>query len=150
MRIIRRGEGRSEPRVLVGRVVGNEVDKDLQPSFVGALDELVEVLERPVLGVDVVVVGHVVAVVLLRRGIERSDPYRVDSQTLEVIETRGDSRQVANAVVVRIGEASDVDLVEDRAAPPRGRPTLTAPQRRNLSRRCASTSHSVARHRSRP
>ena len=76
MRIIRRGEGRSEPRVLVGRVVGNEVDKDLQPSFVGALDELVEVLERPVLGVDVVVVGHVVAVVLLRRGIERSDPYR--------------------------------------------------------------------------
>src|SRR4029077_12687924 len=66
MRIVRRAERRLKPWVLVGGVVGDEVYQHLEPHLVGACDKLVEVGERTVFRVDVVVVGDVVALVFLR------------------------------------------------------------------------------------
>jgi hypothetical protein len=84
----------------VRRVVWNEVDENLQTELVGCADEVVKIVERPVLRIDVVVIGHVIAMVLLRRGTERSDPDGVDAEALDVFEPRDDSRQIADAVVV--------------------------------------------------
>ena len=126
VRIIRRREGCQEPRVLVRCVIRDQVDEDLQMKLVGSRDELVEVLERPVLGVDFLVVGDVVSMILLRRGIEGSDPYRVNSKTLEVLKPGGDAWQIADAIIVGIGEAADVDLIEGGAPPPGARLSFTA------------------------
>jgi len=86
--------------VLVGRVVGDEVDQDFQTERVGPGDDLVEILQRSVLRIDVVIVGHVIAVVLLRRGIERGDPDGVDAKALDILEPGDDSLKIADAVVV--------------------------------------------------
>src|SRR5713226_9309137 len=116
--IVGRAQGGLKPGMLVGRVIRDEVTQHLEPQLVGARDELVEVREGAVLRVDVVIVGDVVAMVLLRRGIEGREPDRVDAQAFQVVEPRGDARQVADAVVVGVGKAADVDLVKDRASPP--------------------------------
>ena len=68
--------------------------------------------------VDVRVVRDVVAVVVLRRGVERRDPERVDPEVAQVGQPRRDPGQVADAVAVAVGEAADVDLVGDRVPPP--------------------------------
>ena len=60
--------------MLVRGVVGHEVDEDLEPSLMRAGNELIEVLQRSVFRIDVAIVGDVIAVVLLRRGIEGRDP----------------------------------------------------------------------------
>src|SRR6266513_1627404 len=83
------------------------------------LHEAVEVFERAVLGVDAVVVGDVVPMVLLRGRIERREPESVDSQRSQVVESRRDPREVADTVIVRVGKAAHVDMVEDGVAPPR-------------------------------
>ena len=67
-------EGGLEPVVLVGRVVGHHVDDDLETELVRALDHGVGVRERAEEGVDVPVVGDVVAGVGLGRGVERREP----------------------------------------------------------------------------
>ena len=62
------GQRRLEPRVLVGGVVGDQVDDHLEAELVGPRDQRVGVGERAEQRVDVAVVGHVVPVVVLRAG----------------------------------------------------------------------------------
>jgi hypothetical protein len=92
-------------------VVGHQVDDHLEPQAVAVCDQRVGVGEGAEQRVDVLVVGHVVAVVVLRRGVERRDPERVDAEVAQVGQPRGDPGQVADAVAVAVGEAADVDLV---------------------------------------
>jgi hypothetical protein len=107
-----------EPTVLVGGVVGDEVDDDPQSEVVGAPDQVVGVGEPAEERVDVAVVGDVVAVVVLGGGVERGDPQRVDAEVGQVGQPRGDPGQVADAVAVTVGEAADIDLVAGGVAPP--------------------------------
>jgi len=71
-------------------------------------------------GVDVLVVGDVVAVIAQRRGIERQQPQRGDAEILEVVELPRDAGEIADAVVVRIEERLHVQLVYDRVLEPNG------------------------------
>ena len=113
------GDRVPKPLVLVGRVVGNNVDRHLDPALVRVGDELVEVGERAEERIDVDIVCDVVAVVGLRRGVEGRQPERVDAELLQVGQPGADALQVADTVPVRVLEAADIDLVEGGAPPPR-------------------------------
>ena len=115
----RRRQRGLEPRVLARGVVGDQVDDHLEPELVGPGQQRVGVRQRAEERVDVAVVGDVVAVVVLRRGVERRDPEGVDAEVAEVGQPRGDAREVADAVAVAVRERAHVDLVGDRLAPPR-------------------------------
>ena len=108
-----------EPRVLVGGVVDHEVHDQPHAALVDALDQLVDVGQRPEGRVDVLVVADVVAVVVLRRPVDRRQPDDVDAQVGDVVEVVDDAADVADAVAVGVGEAARVDLVDDRGLPPR-------------------------------
>jgi hypothetical protein len=89
--------GLLEPGVLVGRVVGDEVDQQLHAPVVAGPQQAVEVVERPEHRVDVAVVGHVVAEVGHRGPVEGGEPEGVDAEPLQVIEALLDAGQVARA-----------------------------------------------------
>ena len=107
----------AEPGVLDRCVAGDEVEQHLQAALVGRRHQPVEVGQRAEHRVDVRIVGHVVAEVGQRRWVERRDPERVDAQPRQVVEPRGDAREVPDAVVVRILERAGIDLVDDSVAP---------------------------------
>ncbi len=115
------GERRPEPLVLIGGMVRDDVHEDLDAQPVGGFDEGVETLEGAVLGVDAPVVGDVVAVVVLRGGVDGVEPYGIDAEIGEFGEGLRHSREVAEAVAVRILEGTDVDLIGDCVAPPGAR-----------------------------
>ena len=62
----------------------------LSPSSCASRDERVEVVERAELWVDVDVVGDVIAVVSLWRGIERRQPERIDAELFQIRQARAD------------------------------------------------------------
>ena len=109
-----------EPLVLGGGVVHHEVGDDAQPALVGRVDEGPDVVDRPVVGVDLVVVGDVVAAVAQRAGEHRQQPDDVDAQPLQVVELLGQPAEVAGAVGVAVEEPAQVDLVEDGLLEPEG------------------------------
>ena len=79
----------------MGRVCGDEVEDDLQPSRVRFANERVHRCEVAEHRVDIGVVADVVATVVLRRRVERRQPDGIDAQPLQIIEPGGDAGQIA-------------------------------------------------------
>ena len=113
-----RRERRAEPRVLVRDVVRDDVDDRADPERARLGDQLLGLREGPERRVDRPVVGDVVARVGHRRRVPGVEPEGVDAEVAQVGQPVADARQVADAVAVRVGEAPDVDLVDDGVAPP--------------------------------
>ena len=105
--------GALEPVVLVGGVIDHELGDDAQPAPFGFLDEALEILHRPEIGIDVAIVGDVVAVIAAGRGIERQQPQRGDAKILQVAELFGQPCEIADAVIVAVGKGLDVELIDD-------------------------------------
>ena len=104
----------------VGGVIGDDVEQDPQAQLVRLADQRLRLVEVAEHRLDVSVVGHVVAGVGHRRRVPGVDPQRVDAEIGEVGQPSAQARDVAGAVAVAVGEAADVDLVDDRLAPPLG------------------------------
>src|SRR4051794_18317875 len=104
--------------MLVGGVVHDEVEDELDIALLAVGDELVHVGEGAVLGIDIFVVGDVVAEVNLRRGKHGGDPDSINAEPVEIVEVLIDAVEVADAVIVGVGEGTRVELVEDSVLPP--------------------------------
>ena len=112
------GERGAEPLVLVGDVVGHDVDDraDAERGRLG--DEPLCLVDRAEGRVDHAVVGDVVAAVGERGGVPRGEPDGVHAERRQVGQPRPDAGEVAGAVAVPVGEAARVDLVDHGVAPP--------------------------------
>ncbi len=107
-----------EPRMVAGGVVDHQLGDHAQAARMRRVEHLLEVGQRAVLRMHVLVLRDVVAVVAQRRGVEGHQPDRVDAQVLHVVELGRDALEVADAVVVGIGKRLDVELVDHRVAVP--------------------------------
>ena len=119
----------------------------------GRVEEPLERRHRAVVGVDDAVVGDVVPVVAQRRRVERQQPQRGDAEVGQVVEPRREPLEVAGAVAVRVGEGSDVQLVDDGVAVPVvGHRAPLRRRRRSATGRtakmCAVADHGAERRRS--
>ena len=123
--------------MLVGRVIDDEVHHELDAARVEPLEQLVEVVQRPEHRLDVLVVADVVAGVVLRRGVDRRQPYDVHAELGEVVEPPDDPAQVADPVAIGVRERPRIDLVDDRALKPRHRPDYAVTIRGRRPRRLA-------------
>ena len=90
--------------MLIRGVIDDELGDHPQLSPLGLLHEATEILHRAEIGIDVTVVRNVVAVVAAGRGIEWQQPERRDAEILQVVELFGQSGEIADAVVVAVGE----------------------------------------------
>ena len=60
-----------KPGVFIGSVIDNKIHHDLEPTLVGLGQQLVHIVERAEQRINVLIVGNVIAVVVLRRLIDR-------------------------------------------------------------------------------
>jgi hypothetical protein len=99
-------------------VVDDEVHEQPHPAPVQRRDQFVELLERAEQRVDALVVADVVAVVGLRRGVDRREPQDVDPEVGQMVQALQDPAEVADAVAVGVLERARIDLVDDGSRPP--------------------------------
>ena len=111
--------GLDKPGMAIAGVVGNDVEHDFDTALVRLANQAVDVGERAERRLDIAVVGNVVAEVGVRRDRDRAQPDGIDAKPLEIIEPADDTREVADAIAVRVLERTRIDLVDDAVAPPR-------------------------------
>ena len=96
--------------------------------------ESLEIPERPVSGMNVVVVGDIVAIVAPGRREKRQQPDGCDAQVLQVIELPGKAAKIAHAVLVAVVERAHVDFIDDGVlVPKRVRIGMVVSRRRHSS-----------------
>ena len=109
-----------EPFVFVGAVVDDQVHHELDAVLVRGGKQLVEVFHGAELRHDGTVVGDVVAVVVVRGGVDGGEPQHLDAEVCQVRDLLGDAGQVTDAVAVGVVERAGVNLVDHRFLPPLG------------------------------
>src|SRR6185312_2227489 len=105
--------GLLEPGMLVRSMVDDEVYDDPDTSLGRRMGEFDEISQGAVAGIDLVVVGYVVTVVLVRRALEGHEPDRRDAQSLKIIETAHQAFEIADAVAVGVHVRADGEAVND-------------------------------------
>ncbi|SBL41070.1 Uncharacterised protein [Klebsiella oxytoca] len=110
-----------EPGMLGRSVVQHHIQHDTNSSRLRLSHQLVEIVQRAVGGVDSGIVGHIVAVIHLRRDIERRQPDSVNAKLLQIVEAGGDTAQIAGTGAGRILETLRIDLINNAVLPPEGK-----------------------------
>ena len=73
------------------RVVDDEIHHNAHTELMRACDQTIKGREVPEEWIDISIVRDVVAVVCLRRSIDRGDPHDVDAQICQVVQARTDA-----------------------------------------------------------
>ena len=102
-----------EPLVRGRGVVEDHIEHDVDAARFRLAAEALKIGHRAVNRVNGAVIGDVVAVVALRRGINRIEPEIIHAERLQIIELADDARQVADAVAVAVAERFGINLVND-------------------------------------
>ena len=109
-----------EPWMLIAGVIHHQFDHHLQAAMMSSVEERLEIAQRSIRGVDIGVVGDVVSIVAQWRWEERQEPDAGDPQVLQIIETRQQSREITDAVVIRIRKRANMELIDNRILVPEG------------------------------
>src|SRR5690349_3779269 len=80
--------------------------------------EVHEVAQRAVAGVDAVVVGDIVAVVAMRRGLERHQPDGCHAQSVQIVQPSRETAKVADAIAVSVHVSANGQTIDDRVLVP--------------------------------
>src|SRR5690606_4568000 len=107
-----------EPGMLVGCVRQNLVDHDLETEPMRLGHQRVEIGQRAEHGVDIAIVGDVVAKILHRRVEEGGNPDGVHAEVGDIGQTSGYAPEVAYPIAIRVLEGARIDLIDHRPAPP--------------------------------
>src|SRR5215472_7885437 len=108
-----------EPRVLVRRVVDDEVDEHTYAALLRSMGKFDKIADRAVTRIDAVIIGHVVTVVAMGRDLERHQPDGRDAETMQVVETAHQTLEVADAVAVGIHVGSNRQAIDHRILVPK-------------------------------
>ena len=103
-----------EPRMVGRGVVQHEIADHAQAARMRRIEEAAQVVQGAVVRMHVEIVGHVVAVVAARRRVVGQQPERVDAERYQIVQSREQAGEIADAVVVAVEERLDVDLVDHR------------------------------------
>ena len=104
--------------MLVRSVVHNQIHNDLQAALVRFGKQLIHIFHRAEQRVDILIVGDIVAVIVLRGLVDGGEPQHIHAKTCKIVKTTGDALDVANAVAIGILEGTRVNLIDHRIGPP--------------------------------
>ncbi len=107
-----------KPRMLVRSVVDHQLGDHAKSAGMGLANERFEIAQVAVGRIDFGVSRNVIAVVAQRRRIERQQPQGRDAQVLQIVELRGQTGKIADAIVVAVVKRADVKLIDYRVLVP--------------------------------
>src|ERR1700734_1727114 len=101
-----------KPGVLVGGVIDHKIYYYPYAALTCTMRELDKIAERPIGGIDPVIVGNVIPVVAAGRGLERHQPNRSHAEALQIVQPPHQALKISNSVTVGIHVGANRQAVE--------------------------------------
>ena len=99
-------------------MVDDQLDHNLHIALMRRIQERLEIVQRSIRGIHIIIVGDVVAVVAERRRKKGQEPDAGDSEVLQIIQPRYQPREITDAVIIRVGKGAHMEFVDDRVFVP--------------------------------
>jgi len=116
--IVAAGPAFDEPAMLVRRMRPYLIDDHAQAKRMGAGDQRVEIRKRAENGIDIAIVGHVIAEIAHRAFEHGRQPDGIDAKRCHIGQARGDAVEIADAIAIGVSKTARIDLIDGGAAPP--------------------------------
>ncbi len=94
-------------------MVDHQLGNHFQAPLVGILEKCPEIIDRPVIGIDLHVVCDIVTIVTKRGRIKRQQPYRRDTETFKVGQFPAQSLEITDTIIVAVKKGFDVSFVDN-------------------------------------
>ena len=133
VRIVNGFPALNKPGMLVGSMVYHQIHNEAEAVGMGRGQHLIKILHRAKFLHDGLIIADIVAIVIVRRLVNRRKPDHVHTELLKIIHFFNDAPEIANAVSVAVLKASGIDLINHGFLPPEAlrlhQRDGTAPQR---------------------
>ena len=110
--------GCHKPWVIDSGIADHIVEDDMNPPFMGFLEELFGIVVSTIARGNLVIVADVVAGIVERRVEEGIKPDGIHAEALHIVEFADDTLNITNAIAVGVAESLRVDLIEYRILGP--------------------------------
>ncbi len=107
-----------KPRVFIGGMVDYQVQNDFDIPFPGFINQLFHICHGAKIKMNIAVIADIVAIVGIRRWINRAEPQDANAKILQVVQVLEDARQITNTVPVCILKAAGINLIDHPILPP--------------------------------
>ena len=91
-------------------VVDDQVHNQLHVTLLDLFDEIVNICQRSITRIDILIVSDVVAHISLRALVDWGHPNNIDAQIFQIIKLFRNTRHISPAIVIGILEGRRVDL----------------------------------------
>ena len=99
-------------------MIQNHINDDPDTLLMGCLHHLLKIFHCSVIRIHTAIIGNIVSVIYLWRGIKRSEPDSAHSQFFQIRQLRGDPPDTALPVLTGVTEGSYIYFVKNRIFPP--------------------------------
>ncbi len=99
--------------MLIRAVVEHQIDNHPQPLVVSQRDKALEIIQVPIIGMNAIKIGNIIAIIPQRRWIHGQQPDAGDPQLFQMIEPGGYSAKISNSVTIAIGKGPQIEFVKD-------------------------------------
>ena len=104
--------------MLVRAVVQYQIHDDADSSLFALRNQLVHVSQISENRINILVIGNVIAIVVLRGAEYGRQPDSVNAKLLQIGKLPDNSLEIADAVCVAVVKASGINLLNNRLLPP--------------------------------
>ena len=107
-----------EPGMLIRSMVQHQIhdNPDMPSGRLG--DQLVHIGKSAEHGVNILIIGNIITVVILGRAVYRRKPDGVDAQFLNIVKLLNNTLKISDSVPVAVAEASGINLIDHCRLPP--------------------------------
>ena len=108
----------SKPTVFIRGMIQHQIHNNTDISLFCLRDQLLHVIKISEHGVNILIIGNIITVVILGRSAHRRQPDGVNAKLLKIVQSFYNSLDVADPVSVTVLKASGINLVNHRILPP--------------------------------
>jgi len=104
--------------VLVGGVIGNEIENEPYAGIVQGAHDFIEIFQRAETRIDGAKISYVVTKILIGTSVNRGKPYGANAEPAEIVDSLQEAGQISLAVPITVLKGYRGDFVDYRATPP--------------------------------